>query len=58
MCPGEWPYDCVECAIDRATAACDGSRDSSGLTCSKQVPDAQPSLAGSITSSRHQRWIE
>jgi hypothetical protein len=23
-----------------------------------QVPDAQPSLAGLITTTRHQRWIE
>jgi hypothetical protein len=29
-----------------------------GLTCSTLVPVAQHSLAGLITSSRHQRWIE
>ncbi|WP_255119126.1 MULTISPECIES: RAD52 family DNA repair protein [unclassified Synechococcus] len=31
---------------------------SRGFRSAFQVPDAQPSLAGLITTSRHQRWIE
>ncbi len=31
---------------------------SKGFRAAFQVPDAQPSLAGLITTSRHQRWIE
>jgi hypothetical protein len=31
---------------------------SKGFRAAFQVPDAQPSLAGLITSSLHQRWIE
>jgi DNA recombination protein Rad52 len=31
---------------------------SKGFRSAFQVPDAQPSLAGLITTSRHQRWIE
>jgi DNA recombination protein Rad52 len=31
---------------------------SKGFRTAFQVPDAQPSLAGLITTSRHQRWIE
>ena len=31
---------------------------SKGFRAAFQVPEAQPSLAGLITTSRHQRWIE
>jgi hypothetical protein len=31
---------------------------SKGFLAAFQVPDAQPSLAGLITTSRHQGWIE
>jgi hypothetical protein len=31
---------------------------SKGFRSAFQVPEAQPSLAGLITTSRHQRWIE
>ena len=31
---------------------------SKGFRSAFQVPDAVPSLAGLITTSRHQRWIE
>ena len=31
---------------------------SKGFRAAFQVPDAQPSLAGLITSTKHQRWIE
>jgi hypothetical protein len=31
---------------------------SKGFRAAFQVPDTQPSLAGLITTSRHQRWIE
>jgi DNA recombination protein Rad52 len=31
---------------------------SKGFRAAFQVPDAQPSLAGLITTTRHQRWIE
>jgi len=31
---------------------------SKGFRAAFQVPDAVPSLAGLITTSRHQRWIE
>ena len=31
---------------------------SKGFLAAFQVPEAQPSLAGLITTSRHQRWIE
>jgi len=31
---------------------------SKGFRVAFQVPEAQPSLAGLITTSRHQRWIE
>ena len=31
---------------------------SKGFRAAFRVPDAQPSLAGLITTSRHQRWIE
>jgi hypothetical protein len=31
---------------------------SRGFRSAFQVPDAQPSLAGLITTSGHQRWIE
>ena len=31
---------------------------SKGFRTAFQVPDTQPSLAGLITTSRHQRWIE
>ena len=31
---------------------------SKGFRAAFQVPEAQPSLAGLITTTRHQRWIE
>ncbi|MEY3757757.1 MAG: hypothetical protein RLZZ263_911 [Cyanobacteriota bacterium] len=43
---------------DKALAPARLEAFSKGFRAAFQVPDAQPSLAGLITTIRHQRWIE